>query len=420
MKVHLFAMPTIPVTPEQRREERPVGRSTTAYQRMLAELEQLVVCADQAGITSFGTTEHHFHTEGGEACPNPLLMYSRMAARTERIMFVPLSIVLTADNPIRIAENVALFDQLYPGRVGVAFARGYQHRWMYVLMQRDDAVSMMGDADMDALNRSIFNEHLDVVLKAWTEDAFEFDGEHFQVPYPHSGITGWLPTEWTRAYGADGELDDEGVIKKLGVIPRPFQDPHPQLFVPVTASSASLVNAARRNMVAFISESRPEKFAEACRTYQAEAAAAGFEREVGANCGGVRQIVLADSSEEAFELAAQTNGLHYHHYFEVLGHAEQMRLPSDPPDQMVRFADEYECTQRMVDTEFLLCGTPDEVIGKLEGQMSCFGAGKLEWLNWLFFMQGTASIETQQRQVELFCEKVWPAFGKPEPVAAAA
>jgi len=410
MKVHLFVMPTIPVSPEERRAERPVGRSVKHYQRMLDEVERLAVCADNAGITAFGTTEHHFHTEGGEACPNPLLMYSRLAARTERIMFVPMSVVLTANNPIRVAEDIALFDHLYQGRVGVCFARGYQHRWLYVLMQRDDACTMLGDAEQDKRNRAIFDEYFDIVMKSWTEDAFEYDGQYFKVPYPHSGITGWTPTEWTRAYGSDGELDQDGVIKRIGVIPRPYTDPHPPLFQVVTASSSSLVNAARNGMTAFIADSRPDSFAEACKLYQAEAAKAGHELGLGDRCGGVRQIVIGHSYDEAFELAATTNGRHYHHYFEVMGHAEQMRLPTDDPNKMVRFSDEYETAQRMVDTEFLLCGTPEEVIGKLEGQMSCFADGKLEWLNWLFFMQGTASLEMQRKQIERFAREVWPAF----------
>jgi alkanesulfonate monooxygenase SsuD/methylene tetrahydromethanopterin reductase-like flavin-dependent oxidoreductase (luciferase family) len=410
MKVHLFAMPTIPATPEERAAKRPIGRSIEGYQTMLDELEELVVCADRCGITAFGTTEHHFHTEGGEACPNPLLVYSRMAARTENIMFVPLSLVLTAANPIRLAEDVAIFDHLFHGRVGVAFARGYQHRWMYVLMQRDDAVTMLGDADQDATNREIFNEHMEIVLKAWTEDAFQYDGKFFKVPYPHDGISGWLPTEWTRSYGADGELDEEGVIKRVGVIPRPYQDPYPQLFQPVVASSASLEGAARKGIVAFIAESRQKQFVEALHRYQEAAAEAGHERELGEFCGTNCQLVIGDSYEGAFELAATTNGRHYHHYFEVLGHAEQMRLPEDDPDSMVRFADEYECTKRMVDTEFLICGTAAEVTEKLKGQMTCYGEGKLEWFNWLFFMQGTATLDQQRDQVERFSADVWPAF----------
>jgi alkanesulfonate monooxygenase SsuD/methylene tetrahydromethanopterin reductase-like flavin-dependent oxidoreductase (luciferase family) len=410
MKVHLFAMPTIPATPEERRELAPIGRNSERYMRMLDELEQLVITADAAGIDAFGTTEHHFHTEGGEACPNPILMYTRFAARTEKIKLIPFSVVLPAQDPIRVAEDVALFDNLFPGRGGVAFARGYQHRWMHVLMQMENAVSMRDKAG-DILNREIYDEYIEVVLKAWTEDAFDFNGKHYQVPFPHdTGITGWIPTEWTRTYGAPGELDDDGVIRKIGVIPKPVTTPHPEVFVPVTASSASLVRAAQRGFVAFIADSRPDSFAQACRTYQEEAAKVGRDLGLGEGLGGVRQLVIGDTYEEAFELAVETNGEHYHNYFEVFGQAEQMRLPSDPPNEMVRFKSARECTQRMVDTEFLLCGTPDQIKRKLDGQVSCFGDGHLEWFNWLFFMQGSASVERQCEQVERFAKEILPSF----------
>ena len=66
MKLDLFAMPTIPSTNEERAALRPIGRNTERYQMMLDELRQLVILADEIGVDAFSTTEHHFHTEGGE------------------------------------------------------------------------------------------------------------------------------------------------------------------------------------------------------------------------------------------------------------------------------------------------------------------------------------------------------------------
>src|SRR5581483_5014127 len=123
-----------------------------------------------------------------------------------------LSLVLPARDPIRLAEEIALFDQLYPGRIGVGFARGYQKRWVQILTQRTNTTSLI-TAESDRINREIFDEHLQIVLKAWTEDAFDFDGRYYQVPFPYDeGIAGWGAVEWTREHGADGEIDDEGVI----------------------------------------------------------------------------------------------------------------------------------------------------------------------------------------------------------------
>ncbi len=409
MKVTVFAMPTVPATNEERERLRPVGRNTERYQMMLDELRTIVRACDDLGYTAFATTEHHLHTEGGEANPNPLLMFAHLAALTDKLMFIPMSIVLTADDPIRIAEDVALFDQMYPGRVAVCFARGYQKRWLQVLAQRNNVTSWASE-ESDRQNRAIFNEHLEVLLKAWKEDAFDYQGEHYEVPYPHEGITGWAAPDWTRRFGADGEIDDEGVIKKIGAIPRPYQDPHPDVFVPYNGSLASLENAARHAFIPIITEGREGPFREACETYRATAASVGHEFGLGRNVGAVRCIALGDSEEEAFEIAVQTAGYEWHNYFELFGGAtEAFRIPSDPPG-MIRFKDEAECMQRMIDVGHALVGTPDQVREQLAALHRCHADGELDWLVWTFFAQGTMPREVQMRQLELFATQVWPEF----------
>jgi hypothetical protein len=50
-------------------------------------------------------------------------------------------------------------------------------------------------------------ETLRVIKKAWTEDAWEYNGEYYKVPYPYEeGIRRWPVAEWTRTYGAPGEV----------------------------------------------------------------------------------------------------------------------------------------------------------------------------------------------------------------------
>src|SRR5262249_12951270 len=158
----------------------------------------------ELGYAALTTAEHHFHTEGGEVNSQPLLLFSDLAARTKRLMFIPLSLVLPTWDPIRLAEEVAMFDQLYPGRIDIAYARGYQQRGLPILAQRANVMPLIS-AESDRINREIFNEYLQVVLSAWKEDAFDFNGKHYQVPFPYDeGISGWGPAEWTRTYGADG------------------------------------------------------------------------------------------------------------------------------------------------------------------------------------------------------------------------
>ena len=123
MKFMLFVLPTVPGTLEDRKRLRPIGRNNERYQQMLDELRKLAQFADDVGFDVMATTEHHFHSEGYETSVAPLLLYADLAARTERIHFYPMSIVASADDPIRISERIALLDQLTRGRVGVCFAR---------------------------------------------------------------------------------------------------------------------------------------------------------------------------------------------------------------------------------------------------------------------------------------------------------
>ncbi|MFT4571506.1 MAG: alkanesulfonate monooxygenase SsuD [Candidatus Binatia bacterium] len=404
-------MPTIPSTNEEREKLRPIGRNTERYQMMLEELRSIVILADELGIDAFSTTEHHFHTEGGEVSVNPVLLYADFAARTKNIMFAPMSIVLPTADPIRVAEDIAILDQLTKGRVAVAFARGYQKRWMKVLGQGGESATGQGDKSDDQ-NRDVYDEKLEIVRKAWTEDAFDHDGTNYQVPYPHKdGIEGWPASDWTKKYGADGEIDENNVIRKIGVVPRPYQEPHPPIWAPFTLSQKSLIDCARRGILPWVFEASPEGFNNWCKLYQAESAKAGFDRPLGQNIGAVRAITIGDTYDEAFQLAAKTTGYEYHNYFNLFGFGEVFRNPSDDPSvKPLKFKDEFEATKRMIEKGYQLCGTVDDVKKQIEKLVKCHGDGALEWISWNFFYQGTVPFEVQARQLELFTTKVWPEF----------
>jgi alkanesulfonate monooxygenase SsuD/methylene tetrahydromethanopterin reductase-like flavin-dependent oxidoreductase (luciferase family) len=401
---------------------RPIGRNPERYQMMIEELRQIVTLADELGFTAFGTTEHHFHSEGGEALPNPLLLYSDFVARTKNIMMIPVSIVPAAGDPIRIAEDIALFDQMTKGRVAVCFARGYQKRWIQILSQ-GGATSLV-DVDSDRRNRETFDEYLEIIKKAWTQDSWDHNGKYYQVPFPYEeGITGWAGADWTREFGSADEVDENGTIRKIGVTPPPYTQPHPRIFVPFTLSPKTLLDAAHHGYTPIMYEGRHEEFHRYCKQYQEEAAKAGRELRLGENVGAVRSICLGRTYEEAFDLAAETAAFEYHHYFNKFGMGEVFRTPQDPPDQIVMFKDTRDGVRRMIEKGQLFVGTPDEVKRDLEKLYHCHGTGseegELEWLVWTFFAQGLKSMDVQRRQLEMFANEVWPEF-KDAPLAAVA
>jgi natural product biosynthesis luciferase-like monooxygenase protein/FkbM family methyltransferase len=80
--------------------------------------------ADQHGFAAVWTPERHFHSFGG-LYPNPSLTGAAIAAVTQRIQIRAGSVVLPLHNPIRVAEEWSVVDNLSNGRVGVSFASGW-------------------------------------------------------------------------------------------------------------------------------------------------------------------------------------------------------------------------------------------------------------------------------------------------------
>jgi len=81
--------------------------------------------ADQHGFAAVWTPERHFHAFGG-LYPNPSVTSAAIAAITSRIRIMAGSVVLPLHNPVRVAEEWSVVDNLSKGRVGISFATGWQ------------------------------------------------------------------------------------------------------------------------------------------------------------------------------------------------------------------------------------------------------------------------------------------------------
>ncbi|PXX71569.1 natural product biosynthesis luciferase-like monooxygenase protein [Nocardia tenerifensis] len=80
--------------------------------------------ADEHGFTSIWLPERHFHKFGG-LYPNPAVLAAALAPITRRIRIRAGSVVLPLHNPVRVAEDWSVVDNLSDGRVDVAFATGW-------------------------------------------------------------------------------------------------------------------------------------------------------------------------------------------------------------------------------------------------------------------------------------------------------
>ncbi|HYP25135.1 MAG TPA: MupA/Atu3671 family FMN-dependent luciferase-like monooxygenase [Blastocatellia bacterium] len=110
--------------------------------------------ADQHGFEAVWTPERHFHEFGG-LYPNPSVTSAALATITERIKIRAGSVVLPLHNPIRVAEEWALVDNLSRGRVAIAFASGWHS---------DDFAFMPENYDS---RKEVMFDGINVVKKLW-------------------------------------------------------------------------------------------------------------------------------------------------------------------------------------------------------------------------------------------------------------
>jgi len=138
--------------------------------------------ADSLGYDTMWLTEHHFQYEGYEVLPNLILFGQHLASQTENLRLGQMFNVVPQWNPLRLAEDFAIADIITGGRMEFGVGRGTVPREAWPL----GTVVASGDNDMsaehDKINRQIFEESLEIIKRAWTNERFSFKGEHFTLP----------------------------------------------------------------------------------------------------------------------------------------------------------------------------------------------------------------------------------------------
>ena len=291
MKVSLFYLPSLGTKADI--EAGMAGARADLYQQMLREVSEQCRLADELGYESVSFTEHHFHIEGFEVSNNPVLLDLFIAMQTKRIKVGQLGIVLPASNPIRVAEDIAMLDHMSGGRACAGFARGYQRRWVDIMAQQTHGIhgALPHQHDeIDAANREAFEECFAIIKKAWTEEMLSFQGKFWKIP---PGETPW-PLETTAKWGKGV---DNGILKAVGVVPKPLQKPHPPIFQPFASSERSIRWCAENGVTAILPPMH-EKLER--NLFEVYAATSG--RRLGDGMGLLRDIIIADSDEEARQL----------------------------------------------------------------------------------------------------------------------
>jgi alkanesulfonate monooxygenase SsuD/methylene tetrahydromethanopterin reductase-like flavin-dependent oxidoreductase (luciferase family) len=390
--------------PSRHPERRPIGRDNELYQQMLASLERLALALDDMGYWGLSHTEHHFHSEGLELSPDPGLYNLYLGRKTKRLHHGQLGYVLPTRDPIRLAETCSMLDHMLGGRFFVGLARGYQRRWVDVLGQRmNAAASSRNDQDADDRNRQLFSEHFRLLKAAWTDDLLQYKGEFYEVPFPYDvGIRDWPPADFTRRYGVPGEVDHDGTVVGVSVVPRPFQRPHPPLFQANSTSAKTVAWAARNGVIPTMLVTPDDTVLRLARGYREAAAEAGYEYAPGQNTGIVRTIHICRDRTELAEMTDRFNKAIWGDWYQSFGFLEGMRRPDETgpvpgPGESVG--------QRLLDSGLIIGGTLDDVKRRLEAIVE---AG-IEYFVW-HLPWGLVDDDALLDQLELFAAEVMPAF----------
>ena len=128
---------------------------------------------DELGYDSLWLAEHHFQHEGYECIPNIPLLAVHIANHTRRLKIGCGFNIMPTWHPLRLAEDYATADILTGGRLIFGVGRGYHTR----------EVESFGNPMLDAdANRELFEEQVEIMLKAFNQASFSHQGKYYTIP----------------------------------------------------------------------------------------------------------------------------------------------------------------------------------------------------------------------------------------------
>jgi alkanesulfonate monooxygenase SsuD/methylene tetrahydromethanopterin reductase-like flavin-dependent oxidoreductase (luciferase family) len=239
--------------PLPRRHFKP-DVAVATYEEHLQAWEEL----DRLGYDGVGFNEHHTSPYGLMNSPN--LLAASAAQRTKHLKLLIYGNLLPIHEPLRLAEELAMLDCLSNGRIISGFARG---------IPREHNVFNIPQSE----SRARFEEAWEIIRGAWTDEVFSYTGQFWQ----YENVSLW---------------------------PRPVQQPHPPVWVPVTASKETIEWAARNNIPITPGQSSHRGVREDVIGFYAKQLAANGHQITPQHLVIQADVYVADSKDQAVEEAA--------------------------------------------------------------------------------------------------------------------
>ena len=328
------------------------------FQRYIKE----AVHCEEMGFDGVMVNEHHTTPSSMNVSVN--ITAGILAQQTKNLKILLMgNLIPMHENPVRVAEEVAMLDVISGGRIISGFVRGvWAETWAGNIRPTD--------------NRERFQECHDLIVKAWTEPGpFRWEGKHYQFRV----VNPWMV---------------------------PVQKPHPPVWVPGSSSPETAEFAARRQYtyVAFLAP--VDVTADLFDYYREVASEEGYEPSPD-NFGYLICCYVGETEEEA-----QREAQHFVWRMGPTGRAPRHLLV--PPGYLTESGVKMQqrrnkplslqSYQELQDNYHIVAGTPDQVIEKLWHLKDKLNMGHL-----IFYGQESRmSHEASMRNIDLFGKEVMP------------
>lgn len=348
-------------------------RAGATLEEAFQEAFNQVDAAEAFGLDGVWLAERHFATRTGQdnargvGIPSiasaPLILASAMAARTSRLRIGIAVNVLPLCHPIRMAEEAATVDHISQGRFefGVGrsgFATAYES---YGVPYSE--------------SRERFRECLEIIVKAWTNDRFSYEGDYYS-------------------------------FSNVCVLPKPYQKPHPPIRIAATTRE-TFPQVGRLGYPIFVGLRGMDLpgVIDALRVYRESWHQAGHPGN-----GDVIlriPIYVAETREQAISEPQESTMRAYRSQAERFASSAGASGATPKEERAERAQRLSSVTYEELLRDRLAYGTPEDVADRL-GEIH----EKLE-LSGIIAEMNTGALIPQERilaSLRLFCEKVLPEF----------
>jgi alkanesulfonate monooxygenase SsuD/methylene tetrahydromethanopterin reductase-like flavin-dependent oxidoreductase (luciferase family) len=341
-------------------------KGSAYYNRYLDELEY----GEEIGFETLCVNEHHQTAYGLMAMPG--VIAGALSRRTTKAKIAVLGRALPLiNNPLMVAEEYAILDNITAGRLVAGFVRGV-------------GIEYHTTGVNPGFSHERFHEAHDLIVQAWTKTGpFAFEGKHYHFEY-------------------------------VNVWPRPFQQPHPPIWCPSMGSTETIDWAAHpdRKYVYLQNFSPRDSVARYLNMYREVA-----ERKYGYTASSDRigwcaPIYVADTDEQAISEARPHIEALFNIFLPKI--SESMFLPPGYMSiESLKAVRQHKRghhggakVEAMNDAGIIIVGSPDTVRKRIAEAHRMMGFQ--EFIAMLQF--GTMPAHLAEKNIRLFASQVMPAI----------